>query len=174
VSELFIRQSVPADSAAIEALYPQAFPDEDLVPLVRSLLTDPVVAMSLVALIDSEIIGHGMFTVCGIEGTERKVVLLGPLAVTPNRQRQGVGSEIVDAGLECARVTGADLVCVLGDPGYYGRSGFTPDTRIEPPYALPPEWGGAWQSQSLTESGEPLAGQLVVPPQWQEPALWGA
>ncbi len=174
MSELLIRQSVPPDWAAIESLYPEAFPDEDLVPLVNSLLRDPAVATSLVALVDSEIVGHVIFTSCGVEDAKDSVLLLAPLAVIPERQRQGIGSAIVAAGLECARESGGDLVCVLGDPNYYGRLGFTQENGVEPPYPLPPAWSAAWQSQSLSESGDVRAGKLIVPAQWCEPALWGS
>lgn len=173
MSEFLIRQSVPADAAAIERLYPEAFPDEDLIPLVRSLLRDPATARSLVALLDSEIVGHGVFTACCVDGAQGEVVLLGPLAVMPKRQRQGIGSAIVEAGLEWARESGANLVCVLGDPAYYGRFGFIPETRVEPPYALPLQWASAWQSQCLSESPNASSGKLVVPPHWREPSWWG-
>ena len=61
---------------------------------------------------------------------------------------------------------------VLGDPAYYGRFGFTPETHVEPPFPLPAEWGGAWQSQYLDGSRVPCPGKLDVPPQWLQPALW--
>jgi len=48
-----IRESVPGDLAAIEVLYLEAFPDEDLLPLVRELLQDASVALSLVGIIGS-------------------------------------------------------------------------------------------------------------------------
>mmetsp|Transcript_20794 Transcript_20794/g.29161 ORF Transcript_20794/g.29161 Transcript_20794/m.29161 type:complete len:120 (-) Transcript_20794:89-448(-) len=39
-------------------------------------------------------------------------------------QRQGIGSELVKAGLAACMSEGVDLVFVLGSPGYYGRFGF--------------------------------------------------
>ena len=56
-----IRNSTQGDLATIETLYPQAFPDEDLVPLVRDLLRDMSNVLSLVAEIDSQIVGHAAF-----------------------------------------------------------------------------------------------------------------
>ena len=56
--ELEIRESVQADASVIESLYPQAFPDEDLLPLVRDLLQHSAIAVSLVGTIDSRIAGH--------------------------------------------------------------------------------------------------------------------
>ncbi len=167
-----VRDSVNGDVAALERLYPAAFPDEDLLPLLRDLLEARADVLSLVACIDSDVAGHGAFTRCGLEGSNGKLALLGPLAVSPERQRQGVGSAIVLAGLERLRAANTQLVCVLGDPKYYGRFGFRRDSRIEPPYKLPPEWRNAWQSISLATDTGSLAGRLRVPLPWQQPALW--
>ena len=169
---LEIRESAGSDAAQLEELYPQAFPDEDLLPLLRDLLDDGRVAMSLVATVDSKLAGHGVFTDCGVTGTDAKASLLGPLAVAPEYQRRGIGSAIVWAGLEALSVRGVELVCVLGDPAYYGRFGFVADARIEPPYRLPAEWSGAWQSLYLHSSKAPLSGKLAVPRPWRDPALW--
>ena len=49
-------------------------------------------------------------------------------------------------------------VYVLGDPAYYGRSGFIPEPAIAPPYALPEEWRDAWQSLSLGDAPQPPTG----------------
>lgn len=170
--ELEIRESTQADIAAIESLYPKAFPEEDLLPLVRDLLQDPQVALSLVGLIDSQIAGHAIFTMCGLDGSNVKSALLGPLAVEPTWQRQGIGSSLVYAGLQRLAGEDVDLVCVLGDPRYYSRFGFVPDARIEPPFKLPTEWESAWQSQYLDDATPVCSGRLSVPPQWRKPELW--
>jgi putative acetyltransferase len=51
--KLEIRESRRDDSAAIESLYLKAFPDENLLPLVRDLLSDAVASISLVGTIDA-------------------------------------------------------------------------------------------------------------------------
>jgi putative acetyltransferase len=174
--KLKIRESRQADLAEIESLYPAAFPEENLLPLVRDLLQDTVIAVSLVAAIDLEIVGHAIFTKCGVVGTNVKAALLGPLAVAPVWQRRGIGSALVRAGFR--RLEDADVgrVYVLGDPAYYGRFGFQPESSVEPPFPfppdLPPEWDGAWQSQNSGETTTPCAGKLSVPRQWLKPALW--
>ena len=167
-----IRDSVEDDWATLESLYPQAFPDEDLLPLLRDLLPDTAVATSLVATIDAKLVGHAVFTRCGVDGSDVEAALLGPLAVSPGFQRQGIGSVLVRAGLRRVDEEGAALVLVLGDPGYYGRFGFRRESSIEPPYSLPVEWTEAWQSMSLKETAAPSPGTLSVPRQWRNPALW--
>lgn len=173
MSEKFdIRESGRADSAAIEALYSEAFPDEDLLPLVRDLLSDAAVALSLVGTMNTRVVGHAIFTRCGVVGCGLSASLLGPLAVAPAWQKQGVGSAIVHAGLRRLEDEGTDRVFVLGDPAYYGRFGFIPESSVEPPFPLPAEWAGAWRSKDLCETTLSCAGKLSVPRQWLQPALW--
>ena len=160
------------DLASIEGLYPDAFPDEDLLPLVRALLRKAAIVLSLVGIADRASVGHAVFTTCGIVGRADRVALLRPLAVTPARQRQGIGEAIVRAGLRRVEDAGTTRVYVLGDPAYYGRFGFEPDVGVAPPYPLPEAWRGAWQSLGLGGNGPRLRGELSVPQAWRQKALW--
>ena len=128
-----IRDSRPDDGTALESLYPQAFPDEDLLPLLRDLLHDAANVISLVATVAAEPAGHVIFTRCGVIGDGVNVALLGPLAVAPAQQRQGIGSALVRAGLGRLEDEDVAIVCVLGDPAYYGRLGFAPSRRSSRP-----------------------------------------
>ena len=169
-----IRESVQDDFPAIEQLYPEAFPDEDLLPVVRALLKEPAGVLSLVTIVESSLAAHVMFTSCGVTGGSENVALLAPLAVAPARQGQGLGRAIVEAGVQRLAKAGVTQVFVLGDPSYYGRLGFGPDADVAPPYALPPEWSEAWQSMSLNGSSPRPHGTLTVPTPWRDPALWAA
>ena len=55
---------------------------------------------------------------------------LAPMAVAPARQRGGIGSALVRAGLERCREMGAAAVVVLGHPDFYPRFGFLPAARL--------------------------------------------
>ena len=167
-----IRDSDPSDLAAIDALYPRAFPGEDLLALVRGLLADPVNTMSLVATLDSTVVGNVIFTKGSLDGDHVDVALLAPLAVAPECQRQGIGTALVNGGLRRLQEQGTAAVYVLGDPAYYGRLGFSPERSVRPPYPLPPEWGDAWQSQALGTHALPGGGALQLPGYWLDPALW--
>jgi len=167
-----IRESRPEELTTLEAMYPRAFPDEDLVPLLRSLHDNRDAMLSLVAVIDSRIAGHGIFTHCRVG--DAAVALLGPLAVDPPYQRRGIGSAIVRDGLSRLREIGTQAVCVLGDPNYYGRLGFAREDAIDAPYPLPDEWADAWQSLMLDDAERVGKGVLSVPPAWQQPALWAS
>jgi putative acetyltransferase len=55
---------------------------------------------------------------------------LAPMAVVPERQRHGIGSALVRAGLDECRRLGAVAVVVLGHAEYYPRFGFVPASRF--------------------------------------------
>lgn len=167
-----IRESTAQDRPALEVLYPAAFPNEDLVSLVRQLACGRDDVVSLVADIDGAVAAHLALTVCCLEGRPERMALLGPAAVAPERQHQGIGETLIRFGLDRIRCEGFAKVMVLGDPAYYSRFGFVADERVTPPYDLPEEWRGAWQSLSLSADGHDAAGQLVVPDPWKRRELW--
>ncbi|MGB7302672.1 MAG: N-acetyltransferase [Burkholderiaceae bacterium] len=171
-SDLEIRDSEAVDLDAIESLYREAFPDEDLLPLVRSLLPDTAIATSLVAAVGDQVVGHVVFTICGMVEKNARAALLGPLGVLPAWHGQGIGSALVRTGLLRMTETQVRYVCVLGDPAFYGRLGFRPESSIQPPFRLPPEYEGAWQSQKLGTFSGDYSGKLSVPRQWDEESLW--
>lgn len=173
MDDLEIRTSLPAEAAGIEDLYAAAFPEENLVPLVRDLLESGTDVLSLICAQGDRIGGHIALTDCAIDGAGWKAALLGPLAVSPDRHRQGIGTRLIQAGFERLRETGTAMVFVLGEPAYYGRFGFAADRSIAPPYPIPDAWAGAWQSVRLGGGVEGLgAGRLSVPRPWRRPELW--
>jgi putative acetyltransferase len=167
-----IRASGPDDLAAIETIYAETFPDEDLLPLVRDLLHETPAILSLVATIGLSLAGHVLFTRGRVGRSGDIRALLGPLAVSPDWQRRGIGSALVRAGMDRLMQDGVCQVFVLGDPAYYGRFGFTAESSVSAPYELPPEWATAWQSLTLDTSTKPGEGKLVLPKPWMQPALW--
>lgn len=168
-----IREGDSSSLPELERLYPDAFPDEELLPLVRDLLQNTPGILSLEAVAGQKVIGHVIFTPCGVAGGGAMATLLGPLAVATDWQRCGVGSALVKAGLDRLRSSATTLVLVLGDPAYYGRFGFTADRSVGPPFPLPDEWLSAWQSVSIARTERLPTGKLRVPPAWNQPKLWG-
>jgi putative acetyltransferase len=51
---------------------------------------------------------------------------LGPMAVLPDYQRQGIGSKLVEAGNRKLKDAGCPFVIVVGHAPYYPRFGFRP------------------------------------------------
>ena len=172
INNLEIRKYRPGDAAGIEQLYVDAFPDEDLLSLVKELLDTGQSVMSLVGIRKKAIVGHISFTFCGIEGGTDKAALLGPLAVTPALHKQGVGSALVQAGFQQMENARTGYILVLGDPAYYSRFGFKAEDKVTTPYPLPTEWIGAWQSFKLSDAEAPHEGRLSVPEPWRQIALW--
>jgi len=171
--EIDIRESGASDRGAIEALYPEVFPREDLLPLVRALLDEGTAVLSLVAIVENAIAGHGVFTRCRVEGSDALVALLGPVAVLPGLQKRGISSALIGDGLTRLDSESVTSVFVLGDPAYYRRFGFQQERHVAPPFALPEEWRDAWQSAGLGGGHSIVDGKLTVPQPWRDPALWG-
>ena len=132
-----IVESRPGDVARIEKLYRDAFPDEDLLPLVRELLNLGQSVSSLVGVHENALVGHICFTFCCVGKKENRVALLAPLAVGPTMQKRGIGSALVRAGFGHLKKSKISCVFVLGDPAYYNRFGFQREDKVAPPYPLP-------------------------------------
>lgn len=167
---------IPDHFPELEQLYTEAFPSEGLLPLVTKLLAERDIVLSLAARSDGKLVGHALFTICGIAGqsddTEIQVALLGPVAVAEATQRQGIGSALIRAGLQRLAANGIVQIFVLGDPGYYGRFGFRADDRVATPVPIPEPWRAAWQSMCLQQRQALPPGKLTVPTPWQDPSLW--
>ena len=172
-NKVMIRETTSGDIAQVLALYPQAFPEEELRPVVSALLEKGPDVLSLAGFDGDALVAHVLFTTCGTEERDRTGALLGPLGVIPSLQRQGLGSSLVRAGLERLEKMGIKQVLVLGDPAYYQRFGFSPERQVLAPYPIPEEWADAWQSIPLAARAPLAAGRLSLPEPWMEPALWG-
>ncbi len=165
-----VRESTRNDLPALESLYPAAFREEDLLPLVRQLVAERPDVNSIVAEADGGVVAHAAFSDCGVDGRAARVALLGPAAVSPDWQRRGLGGKLIRSGIERTIEAGFARVMVLGDPGYYRRFGFEADTEVKPPYELPEKWRTAWQSIRLSDAN--VAGTLMVPEPWRPKELW--
>ena len=123
-----IRPEQPIDFDLIRVINKTAFgtPTEaKLVDLLRKTCPDVV---SLVAEENEKILGHIFFSPVSISGEHvvSNGMGLGPMAVRPDRQRQGIGSMMVQAGIEEMRELNCPFIVVLGHPEYYPRFGFSP------------------------------------------------
>jgi putative acetyltransferase len=125
-----VRYAKPADHAAIAEVVSAAFGRADEAELVARLRADEDGLFELVAEDDAAIAGHIFFSRLWADRTGLYGAL-APLAVRPDRQSQGLGSNLVRTGLECAREFGCHGLLVLGDPTYYGRFGFSADAAVE-------------------------------------------
>ena len=138
---MIIRSASAGDAAAIAGVHRAAFPGENEARLVAALHADGDVLASLVADDAGAVAGHVLFSrmTAYAAGLPISAASLGPVAVMPQRQHQGIGGQLIDAGLEALADLGIELVFVLGDPRYYRRFGFDTETAapFESPYAGP-------------------------------------
>jgi putative acetyltransferase len=96
-----IRENIFQDTDAIREINEKAFGQSQEANIVDRLRANCEGLVSLVALHDDKIIGQILFSPVTIEGTFGilKGMGLAPMAVLPEFQRKGVGSELVQAGI---------------------------------------------------------------------------
>ncbi len=120
---MIVRLEEVADRAAATAIERAAFGGSDEARIVEA-VRDLAGSFAFVAEDDGEIFGHVQMSRAWVGDTE--VLALGPIGVTPDRQRRGIGSALVRAALAEAEHRGEVAAILLGDPAYYGRFGFQP------------------------------------------------
>ncbi|OON64541.1 GNAT family N-acetyltransferase [Massilia sp. KIM] len=137
---MHIRPEQPGDVQAVSSLLRTAFaghPHSDHTEhlIVERLRAHGRLALGLAALLpDGELVGYVAFSKVAVDGADLGWYGLGPLAVRPRTQRQGVGRALVEAGLACLRRRADARGCVvLGEPEYYRRFGFAADPALRFP-----------------------------------------
>lgn len=116
--------------------------------------TQAVAALSFAALDDGALVGSiQCWPVCltAPDGSVYPLVMVGPVAVEPARQGGGVGHALMRRALDAAAVRHDDALCLIGDPDYYGRFGFTAERTA------------AWQVPGPVERHRLLARGRGVP-----------
>jgi putative acetyltransferase len=161
-----IRSESLSDYAAIAEVNILAFGQENEAKLVEEIRCSQgyISELSLIAEVDNVIVGHILFSYIDLIGEESLQVLsLAPLAVIPQFQKQGIGSALVQAGLEKADAIKEALVIVLGHPHFYQRFGFQPSVnyKILSPFPVPED---VFMVKPLQSYQERYQGKVVYPP----------
>ena len=130
----------PNDTQEVEYLYDLAFaPGRQALSSYR--LRDGVLPVAKLCMVargeEGALAGAIRYWPVQISGA--KALLLGPIAVHPTRQGEGVGAELVEASLTRAEALGWQRVLLVGDAPYYKRFGFTRVEGIEMPPPTNPE-----------------------------------
>ena len=155
-----IRLAQETDLDSILNVIETAFSDEEnkvIMNLVQELsreTTSPSIK-SLVAEVDNQVIGYVSFSPIFLKSNSSiSGYILAPRAVSPEHQKQGVGSNLINAGIEMLTKDGVGVLLVYGDPAYYGRFGFNEEIghSFLPPYTLQHTFG--WTGMIL--SGTPV------------------
>lgn len=137
---MVIRPEEDKDRGSVHAVNCAAFDrlaEADLVDALRD-QADSVV--SLVAEVGGTVVGHILFSPVTLDcDAALRIAGLAPMAVLPDHQGQGVGSELVRAGLARCKEAGYGACVVLGHAAFYPRFGFVPSTRfgIKSEYDVP-------------------------------------
>lgn len=126
--------------------------------IVEALRSAGALELSLVAESDGEVVGHIAFSAADIGGTSAGWFLLGPVAVRPARQGEGIGRALIEAGLDALRQRGAGGGVLVGDPAFYNRFGFSQCPGVT--------WSGVPEENvlCLLMSGETPAGEVACHP----------
>ena len=139
--ELAIRLERSGDEIAVRQVNERAFGRAAEASLVDSLRGSDG-SISLVATTAGRVIGHIMFTPVTLdEVADVRVAGLAPMAVLPEHQRAGVGTDLLRAGLAACREQDYAAVVVVGHPEYYPRFGFVPANGygLQCEFPVPPE-----------------------------------
>jgi len=125
-----IDAETPADAASVEALVMAAFGPGRYAKTAERIREHAGVAAGFVARDNGVVIGA--VRLWSITVGERPALFLGPITVSADNRKGGLGADLVQACIEHAGETG---ILLVGDPPYFGRFGFraAPDARLQGP-----------------------------------------
>jgi putative acetyltransferase len=150
-----IRDEQTGDLEAIREVNRRAFSQEQEGRIVDALRENGGALLSLVAVANGVVVGHIMFSALTVGSAVGAG--LGPMAVLPAYQRQGIGSQLVEWGLKRLRDAGYPFVVVIGHPKFYQRFGF----RAAAGYGLRCEWDVAAEAFMVSVLKPEFAGSLA-------------
>ena len=168
-----------ADLISVQKVIETSFPDEENEEISQfafdlSTETSSPQIVSLIAKVDNQIIGYVSYSPIFLKSdTIISGYILAPLAVSPEHQKQGVGSNLINSGIDLLTKEGADALLVYGDPSYYERFGFKEEVgrSFVPPYPL--QYPVGWTGMMLNDTAlpeEPIKFECVTA--LSKPDLW--
>ncbi len=172
MGDVIIRPERPDDYAAVHEVHVSAFGRVNEAQLVEAIRRSPgfLPKLSLVAEHDGSVVGHILFSRITIEAKSGPVtaLALAPMAVRPECQKMGVGSRLVEEGLDRCRRLGHRLVVVVGHPDFYPRFAFRPARArgLEAPFDVPGEAFLLWEA--APEDPQDIAGRVQYPPAFDD------
>ena len=124
-----IRPERQGDQPAIHdltrrAFAPMPYSDGDEQYLLDALRDAGALSVSLVAERAGAIVGHVAFSPAFPADGSPGWYALGPVSAEPDLQKRGIGSRLIETGLDRLRARGAAGCILVGDPAYYRRFGF--------------------------------------------------
>ena len=154
---IVIRNEIDADIGTITEVTIAAFETLEISNqteqfIIEALRAAGALSVSLVAELGGRVIGHIAFSPVAISDGTGDWYGLGPVSVSPEYQRKGVGKALIQEGLSRLKNLNAGGCCVVGHPEYYTKFGFqnVPGLAIE---GVPPEVFFALSFQGHTPEG---------------------
>lgn len=103
--------------------------------VLHRLRRDPAFVPELDFVMESggRIIGQNIFVRAAIstdDGRQVPIMAMGPICISPELQRLGLGKRLLDFSLEQAYLAGCGALCFEGNIEFYGKSGFTFASRF--------------------------------------------
>lgn len=134
-----LAQERPEDRWQVEQLFDLSFaPGRELLSSYRLREgVDPVAQLCLVSMEDGLVGGAIRYWPVQVGGAP--ALLLGPVAVHPTRQGEGLGALLIQSSLARAAELGHHRVMLVGDAPYYGRFGFSRLAEVEMPPPTNPD-----------------------------------
>jgi putative acetyltransferase len=126
---MIIRKEKAADSEEISQVTIAAFKTLPISNhteqfIINALRVAGALTISLVAEIDSRVVGHIAFSPVTISDGALGWHGLGPISVLPEYHKQGIGKSLINVGLSMLKEMGGKGCALAGDPNYYNRFGF--------------------------------------------------
>ena len=135
--EILIRPETPADHTAIHdvtqrAFAPMPYADGDEQELIGRFRDAGVLALSLVAESGGVVVGQVTFSPAFAADGSPGWYALGPVSVEPALKHQGIGAQLIRAGIAWLQDQDAAGCVLIGNPAYYSRFGFRVFSELAP------------------------------------------
>jgi putative acetyltransferase len=121
-----IRDERPEDIRSVYELTSLSFQNHPYSQHTEQLIVDALrdagaLTVSLVAELDGHVVGHVAVSPVSISDGSRNWYGLGPISVTPDKQRQGIGSMLMREAMERMKILNGQGCVLVGDKAFYGR-----------------------------------------------------
>jgi putative acetyltransferase len=128
--QILIRNETSADINAIAEVTVAAFKTLAISNhteqfIIAALRASNALTVSLVAELETRVVGHIAFSPVTISDGHPDWYSLGPLSVLPEYQRRGIGKTLTQEGLSRLKGLNAHGCCLVGHPEYYRQFGFS-------------------------------------------------
>ncbi|WP_068313877.1 GNAT family N-acetyltransferase [Polycladidibacter hongkongensis] len=174
------RQAEPQETAAVAQLFTATFTASegasegkqigDLAHRLMSTPDEPAICFGTWQ--DQQLTAAVIFTELRV-AHPLQVMLLSPLAVAPNWQRQGNGQALVKHSMDILQEQGVSHLVTYGDPAFYSKLGFTPIREHQLKAPQPLSYPRGWIARPLSEHGfDELKGTASCASALDDPQYW--